>query len=55
MLVVKNISQLNFAKYLGYSEVQKNTSVVNNWKRFQQVGSLFQICYKIALWEVFGK
>ena len=29
ILVVKNISPLNFAKYLSYSEVQKNRNVVN--------------------------
>ena len=39
MMVVKNISPLNFAKYLSYSEVQKN--VANIWNRFEQVGSLF--------------
>ena len=29
ILAVKNISPLNFAKYLSYSEVQKNRNVVN--------------------------
>ena len=29
ILVVKNISPLNFTKYLSYSEVQKNRNVVN--------------------------
>ena len=38
---VKNISPLGLAKYLSYSEVQKNRKVVNVWIRFQQVGSLF--------------
>ena len=52
---VKNISPLDFANYLSYSEVQKNMKVVNVWIRFQQVGSLFEICYKNALWEVFDK
>ena len=28
-LVVKNIFPLDFIKYLGYSEVQKNSKVVN--------------------------
>ena len=40
ILVVQNISPLNFAKYLTYSEVQKNRNVVNNWSRFQKVRSL---------------
>ena len=40
ILVVKNISPLNFTKYLSYSEVQKNRNVVNIWNRFNQVGSL---------------
>ena len=37
----ENMSPLNFAKYLSYSEVQKSKDVINNWNRFQQVGSLF--------------
>ena len=37
----ENMSPLNFAKYLSYSEVQKSKGVINNWNRFQQVGSLF--------------
>ena len=41
ILVVKIISPLNFAKYLSYSEVQKDRNVVNDWNRFQQVESLF--------------
>ena len=40
ILVVQNISPLNFAKYLTYSEVQKNRNIVNNWNRFQQGGCL---------------
>ena len=40
-LVVENMFSLNFAKYLIYSEVQKNRNVVNIWNRFQQVWSLF--------------
>ena len=38
ILVVQNISPLNFAKYLTYSEVQKNRNIVNNWNRFSKVG-----------------
>ena len=38
---MKNISPLNFAKYLRYSEAQKNRGIANIEKRFQQVGSLF--------------
>ena len=34
---MKNISPLNFTKYLSYSEVQKNKDVVNNWNRFKQL------------------
>ena len=30
ILVAKNISPLNFAKCLSYSEVQKNRNIVNN-------------------------
>ena len=41
ILVVQSISPLNFAKYLSYSEVQKNRNIVNNWNRFQQGGCLF--------------
>ena len=41
MLVVKDISPLNFAKNLSFSEVQKKIHVVNIWSRSQQVGSLF--------------
>ena len=41
ILVMKNISPLNFAKYLRYSEAQKNRGIANIEKRFQQVGSLF--------------
>ena len=37
MLIMKNISPLNFTKYLSYSEVQKNKDVVNNWNRFKQL------------------
>ena len=37
----ENICLLNFVKYLRYSGVQKNSNVVNNWNRFQQVRSLF--------------
>ena len=36
MMIMKNISPLNFTKYLSYSEVQKNKDVVNNWNRFKQ-------------------
>ena len=46
---------LNFAKYLSYSEVQKNMNVVNIWNRFKQVGNFFRICYKKAVWKTFGK
>ena len=35
ILIVKNISPLNFAKYLAYSEVQKNKDVVNNWNKLR--------------------
>ena len=45
---------LDFAKHLSFSEVQKNSKVVNVWIRFQEEGSL--LCYKHALWEqVCGK
>ena len=37
MLIMKNISPLNFTKYLSYSEVQKNKDVVDNWNRFKQL------------------
>ena len=37
MMIMKNISPLNFTKYLSYSEVQKNKDVVNNWNRFKQL------------------
>ena len=47
---------LDFAKYLSFSEVQKNSKVVNAYIRFQEEGSLFQICYKKPLLEqVSGK
>ena len=35
---------LDFAKYLSFSEVQKNSKDVNVQIRFQE--ELFQICYK---------
>ena len=41
-------------KYRSYSEVKKNRNVVDIWNKFQQVVSLFLICYN-ALWDVFGK
>ena len=37
----ENICLLNLVKCLRYSGVQKNSNVVNNWNRFQQVRSLF--------------
>ena len=37
MLIMENVSPLNFTKYLSYSEVQKNKDVVNNWNRFKQL------------------
>ena len=33
-------------KYRSYSEVKKNRNVVDIWNKFQQVVSLFLICYK---------
>ena len=36
---MKNMFPLDCAKYLSYSDVQKNRKVVNIWIRFQQVGS----------------
>ena len=33
---------LDFPKYLSFSEVQKNSKVVNVWITFQEEGSFFQ-------------
>ena len=41
MWAVKNVFPLDFAKYLSYSEVQKNRKAINVSIRFQQVGNLF--------------
>ena len=41
ILVMKNISPLNFAKYLSYSEAQKNSNVVNNWKKISASWDFF--------------
>ena len=38
---MKNISPLNFAKYLSYSEAQKNSNVVNNWKQISASWDFF--------------
>ena len=48
--LIPYVFPLDFAKYLSYLEVQKNSKVD------KEEGSLLEICYKIVLWEqIFGK